>query len=594
VTLETPSTRRRRDPVLSWFGAVWVASLLPYLAVFFGGEVPYDYRDGLAYSLLGTALAAGCLVDLRSVADPEGRRIRVLVALAFLAWAVEEPLETWVWSGEIDAFFALLELFFVSHYALLAAAALGEVRPGESVATRNLRRLAQLETALFAIGTFFYCIFLPARFDPEAAATYVPTAIFYVALDLLLVVLFVWRASRAEGGERGRWRLFALGYLLVAAGDGLYLVSLLVPFDLDPLVWLDPLWFLPYPALLAAARRRRPEPPAAPAAERAPEPAPGLLPFAPGFLYAVLVPALHLLFELSGRAARPPAAEFQRLFALLLALGLTALAAFHQSRIARAHAALEREIAEARRRLDAHQRLDAIGRLSAGVAHDFNNLLTVVLGRAELLLGRSAEPAARRDLETIVRAASRAAELTSELLAVGRRGMGVCERIDVGREVAACRAELSEICGERILVVTALAPDPLVVEIDPSHLARVLRNLASNARDAMPDGGRLTIASARRAVGVEELVRGEPLAPGEYAAIVFEDTGAGMDEETLARLFEPFFTTKGLGRGTGLGLATAYGLVRQYGGQIAVASRPGEGARFEVLLPLAPAAPVSR
>jgi len=232
------------------------------------------------------------------------------------------------------------------------------------------------------------------------------------------------------------------------------------------------------------------------------------------------------------------------------------------------------------------QKMEALGRLAGGVAHDFNNLLTGIIGYADLLMsGRGADEPMYEDLAQIKRAGERAAALTSQLLAFSRRQILDPRVLDLNTVVADMEKMLRRLLGEDVELITRLAPNLDRVRADPGQIEQVILNLAVNARDAMPQGGRLTLSTAT-AVPDEALLRAHPeMHRGPHVLLTVSDTGCGMDEPTRMRLFEPFFTTKEIGKGTGLGLATIYGIVKQSEGQITVESMPGHGTTFRIYLP---------
>jgi two-component system, cell cycle sensor histidine kinase and response regulator CckA len=232
------------------------------------------------------------------------------------------------------------------------------------------------------------------------------------------------------------------------------------------------------------------------------------------------------------------------------------------------------------------QKLEAIGRLAGGVAHDFNNMLTVISGYADFLAGGfDAGEDSRVAITEIAAAAGRAAGLTHQLLAFSRRQVLQPQILNLNTSVTNIERMLGRLLGEDIEVRIELAPGLWNVSVDPGQIDQILMNLAVNARDAMMDGGLLTIQTENKTLDDEYVASHVGVSAGEYVCLSVTDTGHGMDSTTRARLFEPFFTTKEVGRGTGLGLSTVYGIVRQSHGNIWVYSEPGQGTTFAVYLP---------
>ncbi|HJZ87645.1 MAG TPA: PAS domain S-box protein [Polyangia bacterium] len=232
------------------------------------------------------------------------------------------------------------------------------------------------------------------------------------------------------------------------------------------------------------------------------------------------------------------------------------------------------------------QKMEAIGRLAGGVAHDFNNITTAIVGYCELLLSRLAQDTLeQRYALSILRVATRAAGLTGQLLAFSRKQVLAPKVIDLNRIVIGLGDMLRRLIGEHIELSVEAAPDLGAVEADPGQIEQVIVNLAVNARDAMPRGGRLTVRTSNWDVDAADAQSHAELPAGRYVTIEVLDTGHGIEPDTRARIFEPFFTTKREGEGTGLGLSTAYGITKQSGGTILVESGAGQGARFTIYLP---------
>jgi len=244
------------------------------------------------------------------------------------------------------------------------------------------------------------------------------------------------------------------------------------------------------------------------------------------------------------------------------------------------------EVHKLQEQLAQSQRLEAVGKLTGGIAHDFNNILMIINSYGEIALDKvdTGSPL-RRPLEQIRIATDRAASLTRQLLAFSRKQVMSPVVLNLGSVLSDLKEMLKRLIGEDIALEVSLSEDLWLTKVDPSQIEQVVFNLAVNARDAMPRGGRLSVQAANLELG-DDFVRAHPGAnPGQYVAFMVSDTGCGMSQEVQSRIFEPFFTTKEPGKGTGLGLSTVYGIVKQSGGYITVESQPGKGTTFSIYLP---------
>jgi two-component system, cell cycle sensor histidine kinase and response regulator CckA len=232
------------------------------------------------------------------------------------------------------------------------------------------------------------------------------------------------------------------------------------------------------------------------------------------------------------------------------------------------------------------QKMEAVGRLAGGVAHDFNNVLTAIFGYADLVLdGLDAGDPRRKDMEEIKRAAHRAASLTRQLLAFSRKQVMQPRRVNLNEVIDNLRTLLLKLIGDEIELHVDAEPSLWDVRADPGQIEQVLMNLASNARDAMPEGGRLSISTANDVLEADDALPMAGIEAGRFVRLTVSDTGQGIPAGVRAHIFEPFFTTKEQGKGTGLGLATVYGIVKQSGGWVYLSEEPGPGASFRVYLP---------
>jgi two-component system cell cycle sensor histidine kinase/response regulator CckA len=258
-------------------------------------------------------------------------------------------------------------------------------------------------------------------------------------------------------------------------------------------------------------------------------------------------------------------------------------------RYARERAEWRREILARQAELRQAHKMEAVGRLAGGIAHDFNNMLTAIFGYVDLLLEQFTDDDPRReDVGEIRRSAERAASLTRQLLAFSRKQMMQPRVLNLNEVLASLHKLLARVAGEGIVFEIRPWDTLWQVRADPGQIEHVLMNLMANARDAMPEGGRLTIETANVLIETEERRARPGLRIGAYATLAVTDTGAGMPESVRAHIFEPFFTTKDIGEGTGLGLATVYGIIKQMGGGVYVESEEGKGTRVVIYLPRVP------
>ena len=237
------------------------------------------------------------------------------------------------------------------------------------------------------------------------------------------------------------------------------------------------------------------------------------------------------------------------------------------------------------------QRLEAVGQLAGGIAHDFNNLLTVIIGCADLIAASGDRPAVSASghdpLDALIRSARRAAGLTQQLLAFSRRQVLQPRSVDLNDALRQVHAMLRRLVHDNIVIMLNLDPRIEQVRVDPGQLDQVIVNLVVNSADALPDGGTISLETSNTTLTHEDAAQYPYVTPGEFVSLIVRDNGVGMDDSTRARAFEPFFTTKPVGRGTGLGLSTVYGIVKQSGGYVWVASASGAGTMVTVCLPVA-------
>ncbi len=582
--------RLGQDPVVRAAAAVFAAAFLPYVLPILPPNQRQWYADHLAEIPMLVTVLVALQYGIGRRPAPE-RTFWQLVSLAIACWLavlVVDLAAPAAWRG--NRLSLAEDLLYLLFYLMLVLAL--ELEPARQERGRTLRWVRTAGAIVFAFGLLTYFVLIPSRLTPRQYATWVPSMLLYLSLDTYLVVRLasLWHARPA-----GPWRRVH-GLLLASATlwwvtDGIETLEYL---GVLPRIRgggpLDLFWYAPLASLIAAARvgavGGQPED------RSVPQPPPDVLDrLWDGSLmvYAVAFPLLHLGLSLSG-LLDPASRPARELSVLVVLLALSAMAFLYQRFLERENRRLAAEHEEVNRQLHVARRLDALGRLAGGIAHDFNNLLTVILAHGGLL--RQALPpgaAGEADLRQIMEAAKRGRSLVRKLLGVGRQNVLAPRPLDLSRLIHEFYPTVRRLLPESIEVRLFLAPAGPVVQADPDAVEQVFLNLATNARDAMPEGGLLLVETGWARLDQTHQARLGWGPPGEYGFLSVTDTGIGMDQATREQLFEPFFTTKEGELGSGLGLAMAYGLVKQQGGFIEVRSTPGQGTTIRVLWPKAAA-----
>ena len=479
--------------------------------------------------------------------------------------------------GIADPFHLIAYLFLVVAF---------EARPDRregSPAETDLRGLDTAGALLF-LGTLIAYV-MPGVFADGGTFAGPRLVAVRLALDVYLVVRAI---ALGQQSNETSWKVIygwlGLTFALCVVGDLLTGYSMLArPMFESSSPW-DLIWFAPFATQVVAARIH--------AGGRRGDSGDGhILPLggrlAPLMAYAFAVPLLHFMFEWLN--VLPEEGRGRRDLFVLGFLGLSALLLLAYQRILMGeNRRLEHERLLTTEQAGRTNRMEALGRLAGGVAHDFNNLLTVIRGRTELLLVEHEKvESLREDLEAIRDATRRGEGVTRQLLAFGRRQILRPQVLDLGRVAHEMEPLLRNAITEEVRLSMQVRDEAPLIVADQGQLEMALLNLAVNAREAMPGGGRIAVVvdgvelDEGAAAGIPEA------SPGSYVLLTVQDTGRGMNETVLAKIFEPFFTTKPFGTGSGLGLPTVHGFVRQSGGAIKVESSPGRGATFKIFLPRA-------
>ncbi|HED64372.1 MAG TPA: hypothetical protein ENJ09_02340, partial [Planctomycetes bacterium] len=575
------------DPILLSYGAILLLTLLVALSPLVKSPDVISYVISFAdLPLAGLTIAALLLARMRT-RDSVERASWTLLAVAFgfalpvhLLGIGQTEFPTW----RLD----LVQELMLCGYYLMITLALELRLSGSRLGTyRGVRVVRMAGTAVFVIGLFIYYVALPGFLDREIYDSWVPSFFLYVVLDLHIVVRIIGLLATSKPGPWRETYWFILASFGIWMGlDFLelshYVGEIVFPFGSAA----DIIWCFPYLPLLIAARRRtlsRTEEDDEP--ERTSQVA--RIPFliTQPLFYAVVVPILHFgsyALDWSDLLLR----DERELVMLVMLPLLAGLSFLHHRALEKENERLESEREEVARRIQRSRRMESIGRLAGGIAHDFNNLLQVIHGSNEVLRNRI-EPTRPeyRHLEDIQESVERAARLTDQLLAVGRRKHMDPKPVSLNEVVLRTVGIIDRVIGEHIRVQVTTNPNAGHVCVDRSQLDQALLNLAINARDAMPDGGSLSIETESMPRSAEDRGSEEGDSPARWAVIRMRDTGCGMDAEVQAKVFEPFFTTKVEGEGTGLGLSMVYGFVTQSGGRVHVESEPGLGTQISLWFP---------
>jgi len=609
----------RRNPV-TWIAAgAFMVTLFPYVfPVLSPGALEY-FADWYAdFPLMLTAIVAFQYRRSR-MARPTERRFWDLWTAAFVCWLIVRVFYAVTPMEYIQWWFDLVvdSLYLLFYLCIVLALELRPDRPVQRSLSTMRRWIEAAGAAAFLLALLLYYAIIPGILSPDAYWTWVPSLALYVTLDavILLRLLYV----RHDCGSP-LWRSI---YGWLAAATALWLVADLlevltyaefVPLSASGTRW-DLIWYAPFvPVILAALLPEQPfeaEPSGDDTFIEGPEPRRGRGSML--VLYAVLLPTLHFTFY--GIGLGDPESHGPREILLLLAaviLGglvlswqrllqwenrrLDAERKLNEERRLETVRRLERERAEKelvseQRALEAQlqqaQKMEAVGQLSGGMAHDFNNVLTVIMANADLV--DAALPGEcrrqRSDLHELREAARRGAAMVKRLLGFSRRAMLAPRPVNLPGLVDEILVALRHLIPETIIIEFSAEQHAQSVLADPGAVEQILINLATNARDAMPEGGTLTVdVSPARLDERHRAIHGWG-DPGDYVCLSVRDRGCGMNEETRARVFEPFFTTKQPGEGTGLGMAMVYGLVKQHRGFADVESTPGQGTTVRIYFP---------
>jgi signal transduction histidine kinase/CheY-like chemotaxis protein len=577
-----------KDKIVWLALALWILGLVLYVAP----DVPQTWLEayGTLYlplpTLLPIVLAAWLGVGRLTSANE--RRFWILLGAGFAAWlAVSIPyafVSDEAWSHALDL---MMEFGYLLYYVFFILAI--ELRPHEHHDNTLAERERQLRTTGLTVFAFFllwYFVLTPASFAPGAYASALPSFYMYLLLDLVIIGRLLW--MRRETWSV-RWSVLYAGLAAAAAtvfvGDLLEAAAYSSGSEAAMAAghWQDLIWSLPAIVFTLAIRARHAPFPAEHSVLNEPEASRRTL--RAGHILLVLamaLPFLHYALYAADVFADSPARQIREVVSILSMVSLAVFAIAAYRTLEHERAVMEATEHRLSNELNVARKMDAVARLAGSVAHDVNNLVQVVRGRAEII-GQQIGPdnPLNEDVRQIRAAAARAADLASQLMTFGRKQQTSLSSVSLHDVLRRCEKLLKPLLDDRRRLILQLKASSDVVRIDPMQFERIILNLSTNARDAMPQGGTITIATfSQQTGGFSQVV------------IRVSDTGTGMDAETINHIFEPFYTTK-QERGAGLGLAIVHGLVQQFGGTINVESVVGRGTTFIITLPVVTDTPVA-
>lgn len=571
---------------------LWLGSLVLYAlpGVPDGWVVAFGSRFFAIPSLISILIAAW--VGVTRLPEPTERRFWIVLGTGFAAWLlVALPwslLSAEQWSSRLDL---LMEFGYLLYYIFFILAI--ELRPHElhtGTLAQKERRLRTAGLTVLAFYLLWYFALVPASFEPEQYQTALPSFYMYLLLDVVIIGRLLWMRREAWSV---RWSLLyawlATAAAVVMFGDLLEAFAYLTDERLlTPGQWLDHIWTVPGVLFTIAIRTRHLPFPAEQCVLNEPVPSQRTLRAGHVLLVAAMVmPFLHYALYAAGMFSGngQPVREVVSILSMV-SLGGFAIAAYRT--LEREREQMEATELRLMNELGVARKMDAVARLAGSVAHDFNNLVQVVRGRAEIISQQIGDDnPINEDVRQIRAAAARAADLASQLMTFGRKQHTSLQAVSLHDLLRRTESLLKPLLDDRRRLLLQLKASADVVRVDPLQFERIILNLATNARDAMPTGGTITIATFSQDAG------GYGMTPAANRIVLrVSDTGTGMDAETVNHIFEPFFTTK-QERGAGLGLAIVHGLVQQFGGTISVESVVGRGTTFTMSLPVVSDTPVA-